>query len=146
MSFDTLFDIKNIICLYLYNLKDTINLHNLNKNHQENIRIINLYNISKKYLKKLSQQIIEQNKYKNVEKINLIELDTYTNTKIWNVNHMKNSLQILNCSYGSKIDQNSISELNLIELYSTQNYKIKNISHMKRTLKILSCGYDCGID
>ena len=63
MSLDTSFDIKNIICSYFYNLNDTVNLYNLNKDHQDNIIIRNLYNIEKKYINRLNQQIIEQKKY-----------------------------------------------------------------------------------
>ena len=71
------FDIKNIICSFLYNLKDTINLYNLNKDHQNNIRIINLYDIPKKYINKLNQEIIEQYKYRYVEKLNIHENEKY---------------------------------------------------------------------
>ena len=71
MSLDTSFDLKNVICLYLYDLKDTINLYDLNKDHQENIIIKNLYDIPKKYINKLDQQIIEQNKYKYIERLNV---------------------------------------------------------------------------
>ena len=86
MLLDTSFDIKNLVCLYFYDLKDAINLYNLNKDHQDNIRIINLYDIELKYINRLSQQIIEQNKYKNVEKI-----DASDNKEIKNVNHVKNT-------------------------------------------------------
>ena len=54
MSLDTSFDIKNIVCLYLYDLKDAINLYNLNKDHQENIMVTNLYDIPKKYLNRIN--------------------------------------------------------------------------------------------
>ena len=141
MFLDTSFDIKNIICLYLYDLKDTINLYNLNKDHQDNVRITNLYNISE-HIYKLNQKIIEQNKYRCVEK-----LYAFNNEKIKNVNHMKKTLKKLNCSgYSSGIDQNGISQLNLIELRTSNNKKIQNVNHMKRTLKILLCRYNSGID
>ena len=87
MSLNIEFDIKNIICSYFYDLKDTINLYNLDKDHQNNIRITNLYDINSIYLYKLNQQIIEQNKYKYVEKLNAGD-----NKKIKNVNHMKETL------------------------------------------------------
>ena len=119
MSLDTSFDIKNIICLYFYDLKDTTNLYNLNKDHQGNIRIINLYDILQKNRNRLDQQIIEQNKYKNVEKLNIDD-----NEKIKNVNHMKKTLKKLNCNWNCGIDQNGISELNLIALYAYDNEKI----------------------
>ena len=87
-----MYDIKNILCLYLYDLKDTINLYNLNKDHQDNIIITNLFDIELKYKNKLNQQIIEQNKYKHVKKVY-----AYNNKNIKNVNHMKNTLKILDC-------------------------------------------------
>ena len=141
MSLEESFDIKNIICSYFYDLKDTINLYNLDKNHQDNIIIINLYDIELKYRHRLNQQIIEQNKYRYVTK-----LDVCDNRQIKNVNHMKNTLKKLNCGWNCGIDQNGISQLNLIELYTFDNKKIKNVNHMKETLKILDCGGDSGID
>ena len=144
MSLDTSFDIKNVMCLFFYDLRDTINLYNLNKDHQDNIIITNLYDIPYEYLTGLNQQIIEQNKYKYVKKLN-----AYDNKEIKNVNHMKN-LKILDCGsvywMAGAIDQNGISELNLIELIASNNARIKNVNHMKKTLKILNCSYDCGID
>ena len=43
------FDIKNIVCSYFYDQKDIVNLYNLNKDHQDNIIITNLYDIPEKY-------------------------------------------------------------------------------------------------
>ena len=140
MSLGASFDIKNIICLYFYDLRDIINLYNLDKDHQHNI-IISLNNKESECIDRLNQQIIEQKKYRYVEK-----LCVYNNKKIKNMNHMKNTLKKLNCSYGCGIDQNGISNLNLIELDADGNEKIKNINHMKRTLKKLYCGWECGID
>ena len=141
LSDTLLFDIKNTICLYFYDLKDVINLYNLNKNHQNNIIITNLFDIQQKYIQKLDQKIIEQNKYKYLEK-----LYASGNKKIKNVNHMKNTLKILHCSWFCGIHQCGISELNLIELYASNNKNIKNVNHMKKTLKKLDCGWNCGID
>ena len=84
------FDIQNIICFYLYDLKDTINLYNLSKDHQNNVRITNLCDIPGKYLNRLTQKIIKQKKlpkswvFQNIEKLNVS-----SNEKINNVNHMK---------------------------------------------------------
>ena len=107
-----------------------------------------------KNINRLNQQIIEQIKYKYVEKLN-----AYNNEKIKNVNHMKKTLRKLKCGFNtnSGIDQNGISELNLIELSANGNKKIKNVNHMKNTqvardgqkprlLKILNCGFGSGID
>ena len=83
---------------------------------------------------------IDQN---GISQLNLMKLYAHNNEKIKNVNHMKNTLKILNCS-GSNcaIDQNGISELNLIKLYASENNKIKNVNHMKNTLKILDWEYE----
>ena len=131
MSLDTSFDIKNIVCLYFYDLKDTINLYNLNKDHQDNIMITNLYDIETKYKNKLNQKIIKQHKYKYIKKLYI-----YNRGKIKNVSHLKKTLEELYCNYNIRIDQNGISELNLIKFYSANNQKIKNVNHMKNTLKI----------
>ena len=125
------FNIKNIICSFLYDLKDVINLYNLNKDHQNNIKIINLYDIPEKYLKRLDQQIIEQHKFRFVEKLNLCN-----NENIKNVNHMK-TLKILDCcGRNNVVNQNGISELNLIAINIFDNKNIK-INYMKYTLKVL---------
>ena len=135
-------EIQNKISKYMYNLIDVINIYDQSKNHQMEIKITNLYSINKKELKKLTQNIIEQQKFKNVEK-----LDAKNNEKIENVNHMKKTLKILNSSsYHCGINQSGILELNLIELYACRNSKIKNVNHMKRTLKIFDCSENCGID
>ena len=148
MSLDTSFDIKNIICLYIYDLKNITNLYNLNKDHQSNIIITNLYDILQKYRNRLNQQIIEQNKYKNVEKLNVNDNEKIENVndneKIENVNHMKETqvvydgqklclLKILHCGNNCGINQNGITKLNLIELNANGNKKITNVNHMKNT-------------
>ena len=84
--------IKNIVCLYFYDLKDIINLYNLNKDHQDNIIITNLYEIETKYNNRLNQKIIKQNKYKYIK-----QLYFYNNKEIENVNHLKKTLEELYC-------------------------------------------------
>ena len=70
----------------------------------------------------------------------------YGNIKITDVNHMKETLKILDCGWICGVDQNGISQLNLIELYANSNKRIYDVNHMKKTLKILDCSWDCGID
>ena len=77
-------EIQNEISKYMHNLNDIINVYNQSKNHQTEIKIINLCGVNKRELQKLTQNIIEQKKFKNVEK-----LYAYNNSKIKNVNHMK---------------------------------------------------------
>jgi len=83
-----------------------------------------------------------------ISKLKYIEkLHCSDNCKIDNVNHLKNTLKILNCSYTCGIDQNGISELQYIEeIYCSNNNKINNVNHLKNTLKILHCSHICGID
>jgi len=59
---------------------------------------------------------------------------------------MKNTLNILKCTYGCEIDQLAISQLNLKELDACFNTKIINVNHMKDTLDILYCMDSSGID
>ena len=67
------------------------------------------------------------------------------NYKINNVNHLRNSLKILNCFGWCGIDQKGIMFIKLEELNATGNIGINNVNHMKDTLKILNCGWGCGI-
>ena len=138
-------EIQNEISKYMYNIIDVINMHNQSKNHQIEIRIINLYSANEKDSHKLSfkltQNIIEQKKFRNIEKLNVCH-----NSKIINVNHIKETLKVLKCGYNCGIDQAGIFELKLTKFDATNNSKIKNINHMKETLKILICNSKCGID
>lgn len=92
-------ELQNIITLYLYNLKDVINMYNLSKKHQEYIYIVNLYNRNKNDLMKLSQKIIEQPKFKHIEKLNMDD-----NDKIYNLNHLKNTLRVLKCDWSGNLN------------------------------------------
>lgn len=86
---------------------------------------------------------IDQN---GINYISLIKLNTSSNKKITDINHMKDSLRILFCMYNNcGIDQNGIKELQLCEPYASNNKKINSVNHMKKSLKILYCEYDCGI-
>ena len=142
------FDIKNIICKYLFDLKDIINLYNLNRDHQDNIIITNLCDIPDIFLNKV-QVALGQKKFNNVERLNV----SYNN-KITNINHMhrvqtfgmKETLKELCCSGDCSIDQDIIGQLKLVKLYAYGNDKIKNVNHMKETLEELDCGGNCGID
>lgn len=142
------FDIQNLICYYLYDLKDAINMYNLSKSHQDNIIIKNLCHIPDTYLRKLTQKIIEQKKFHRVEK-----LYAWDNKEITSVDHMykspifgvTDSLKILACGNRCGINQDGISQVNLTILNAHNNKKITNVNHMKNTLKILVCSGECGI-
>lgn len=77
-------DIFNILCTLVDDFKILIYLYSLNKTSKNCINITNLYDLPYKYLKKLTQEIIEQEKFKFVVKLNA----SYNNN-ICNVNHLK---------------------------------------------------------
>jgi len=81
-------EIQNEISKYMYKLIDVINIYNQSRNHQIEIRMTNLYSTNKRELEKLTQSVIEQDKFKNVEK-----LCAFGNEKIKNVNHMKETFK-----------------------------------------------------
>ena len=86
--------------------------------YRNNLHIIDLFNIDKKYLKELTQEILHFSIFEKV-----IYLNANCNSKITNVSHMK-FLQILNASFNCGIDQKGIEGLNLIELKARDNSKI----------------------
>lgn len=136
------FDIINIICEHLYDLKDVVNLYDLNTIFQKNIVIKNLYIIPSKYLSKINQKIIEQSKFKHIEQLCLCY-----NISVSDIGCLKNTLKKLDCGGDSLLSQNSILELKIVELDVSHNKKIYDVNHLKNTLKILNCtGFNCGID
>ena len=104
--------------------------------YRNNLHIIDLFNIDKKYLQKLNQDILHLSIFEKVK-----YLDACPNQKITRVSHMK-FLEILDTD---EIDQEGIEGLNLIELYASDNSKITNVSHMK-SLQILNAYGNCGIN
>jgi len=108
--------------------------------YRNNLHIIDLLNIDKKYLKKLTQEIL---RYSIFEKV--IYLNASNNFKITNVSHMK-SLQILHAEGDCGINQQEIKGLNLIKLDASYNSKITNVSHMESLQILHACGGNCGIN
>ena len=84
----------------------------------DNFYVIDLCNIDYKYLYRLSDEILQQHKFQNVQ-----YLDASNNKKITDVSWM-NKLQILDASDDCGIDQNGIDGLNLVELHALDNSKI----------------------
>lgn len=131
-------DIHQIISDYLYDLKDKINIYNLDRYHQNYIFIYDLLNINSKYIKKLTQSVIKQPKFQNI-----IKLNAKNNLNIFNVNHLS-KLTELDCSR-SEITQDGICNLkNLLKLNIMGNYDILNLNHLEK-LTDLNCGGYCGI-
>lgn len=135
------YNIQNIISHYLYDLTDVINLYNLSKEHHNHIIIVDMYNRKKKQLKNLTQNILEQSKFKYLQKLNVLTLN------IFNLDHLQNTLKILKCEgITNNIGQAQINNLHLVELYAENNKNIYDVNHMNDTLKILNCSGSCGID
>lgn len=75
----------------------------------------------------------------------VIKLTVFHNSRVINVNHMKN-LRMLNIGFYCGVNDSGISQLvNLTELYVCNNPEVKNINHMK-SLQTLHAGCNCGID
>jgi hypothetical protein len=106
---------------------------------RNNLKITNLYNIEKKYLRLLTDEILNQKIFNQVE-----ALDAAYNKKITNVS-MVRSLKKLNAEGNCGIDQNGINGLDLVKLKASYNKKITNVS-MISSLKILHACGNCGID
>src|ERR1700761_9025583 len=110
------------------------------KHFNNNLLIVDLYNINENIRSLLNDKILKQSKYKHVTKLNASD-----NKKIKEVSQMASTLKILNASYNCGIDQNSIKDLHLTKLDASGNEKIKDVSQMA-SLKILNAGDYCGID
>ena len=127
-------DIHQLVSDFFPDLKDVINLYNLDRDHQNYIHINDLYNFSDKYYDKISQNLIQQNKFKFVKKLNVIN-------SIDNIDHLEHIL-VLDCCSGSiesKIDQKSIDkQKKLIKLDVFNNLNVFDVNHLIH-LKKLKC-------
>jgi hypothetical protein len=125
--------------LNLCDFKTQIYLVSLNKFLSDNLKIIDLCHIQHKYLDLLTDKILKQQKFNQLDALN-----DRGNIKITNVS-MISSLKIL-CAYSNcGIDQNGIHGLDLVELYADYNEKIIDVSMIK-SLKKLCASDSCGID
>ena len=116
------------------NLKYQIYITQCNKYFNNNLHIIDLYNIDKKYIDKLNDDILQN--YKNFTKLNI-----KNNAKVKYISHLSN-LKILKCSgYFSKISDEDILNLNLFNLNYNKNRNINKFNHMKNLVH-LSCRYN----
>src|SRR5688572_19546030 len=89
--------------------KDQVHLLTCCKFFSDRLRITNLYFVDKNILDLLNDQILTQEKYKHLTKLN-----AFDNSKITNVSHMK-SLRVLNASGYCGLNQDSIKCLDLVE-------------------------------
>src|SRR5438067_393378 len=74
MDFDNLIQYRDIwkIIFDLLDFKSQINLLSTCRFFYWTLKIIDLYNIDEIYIHKLTNQIIEQNKYKYLKKLNVV--------------------------------------------------------------------------
>ena len=94
--------------------------------------ITDLYNINRKYLNLLTNDILKYKIFMNTQKLN-----TDNNRKITDVSFMKSLKVLCICGYYCGINQYGIQGLELNELDIMNNNKIYNVSFMK-SLKILN--------
>ena len=122
-------DIVQIIVNYSI-LKNQIVCLQINSYTYNNLYVYSLENIPN-----IDQKIIEKKMF-----CRLHNLNCFNNNKINNVDHLVNTLEILNCGGDCGIDQTHISKLkNIKELHCSDNNKINNVNHLANTLEILSC-------
>lgn len=88
----------------------------------------------------IDQQILKQKKYLNLKRL-------YSNDKIYDLNHLQESLIELDCSgIDSSITQNSIVNLkNLKILRCRDNVNIKNLDMCRKSIYELDCSGQSGI-
>jgi hypothetical protein len=127
---------NDILYLIFINLDflSKIRLKRVSKN-LNSLEIYDFYNIEKKYLRLLNDQILS--KYYFIK-----YLDASYNNNITNVNHMYN-LQKLKTN-NSGITNDGIKNVNLVELNASSNEKIIDVNHMTN-LKILNAFGKSGI-
>jgi hypothetical protein len=134
--------LENIVqySLLSLDLLDLI-LQKLSLKKQIQLLSINSYLFNNSHIKfldnkKFSQENIQE-KYINGEYCwaGLLSLNTDSNNKINNVNHLKDTLLQLNAFYTSGIDQEGISQLKvLLSLNAGNNERINDVNHLKDTL------------
>src|SRR6201992_2308211 len=135
----SIYDLQNIFIFC--DFKSQLYLSSCCKLFNNNLLIVDLYNINENVRSLLNDKILKQSKYKYITKLNA----SY-NEKIKDVSQMASTLKFLNVGGNCGINQNGIKDLHLTELDAYDNEKIKDISQMASTLKILNVSGNCGID
>ena len=101
---------------------------------QENNYFLKIFKLNASYDTNITQEIIEQDKFNKLR-----ELDTNNNKKIYNINFLKFTLEILDASgKNCAITQEGIEQLiKLKNLNASYNSKIYDLTFAKNTLKYL---------
>lgn len=99
-----------------------------------------LHNKSSNTFKHIDQLIIEQKKF------NRLKILKCHGSSIYNVNHLRDSLEELECRYSS-VNQNGISQLKKLRILNCNgNAGITDVNPFCETLEELDCGFESGID
>ena len=106
---------------------------------KNSLHITNLFDIDKKYLMVLTNNILKWSIFEHVT-----DLYASSNKNITNVSFLSH-LKMLDASYDSGLGQDGITGLNLIGFAANDNSKICDMSFM-HNLKELYANYRCGID
>lgn len=125
-------DIMHCILDFLH-IYDQIKFIQLNNFIYKNAKIFVLDINKPKLSNKITQKIIEQNKFSQLKKINT------TFTQIKNINFLENSLIELICRFNGIRDDgiNKLTKLQKLDISFNRN--IKNISFCTSTLRDLKC-------
>jgi len=126
--------LNNIVFKYL-SFYDKHVFKKINK-YNDNIKIVNLFDIGHIYLMKLDDSILTH--YSHV-----VKLGASHNCKISNVNHMK-KIKHLNARGTCSINVNGIKNINLEVLDASYNPKITDVNHMVDLRDLTACR-SCGI-
>lgn len=125
------YDIQNIIIEYLYDLIDKLNIYHLTRTHENNIIIDDLMVIPYKYIHKINQDILLQNKYKNIKK-----LDINNNKLVYDINHLEN-LVVLDCHGDCNLRNDGLNKLKNIQILClAQNGIIEDINNLEKLRKL----------
>lgn len=136
---------KKYICIDIWRLImeyiefiDKIRIIRINTETYSNLKIYDLYDISYLYLSKLTDNILKQNIYRDVAKLNL-----YYTSNVTDINHLK-QIDVLDISINpyieSGINNNGIRDLNPKYLNIDNNINITNINHMSNLIELEACG------
>lgn len=132
MILDILDNIKNSFI----NVVNALNVCTINVNTNNNIYIVNMYDVDKKILAKLDQKIIEQHRYNKLKKLYM-----HNNKKINNLNHLKNTLQVLDCGleYDSENTQDELEYIVDIMRESRFLFAKKYKEYMEKIKYVMDC-------
>ncbi len=132
------FDIWHVI-FHHCDLLSQLRLFTVCSDFYQSFAIIDLYNMSEIYHKKLTNSVLQQRKFNR-----LVQLDIRYNRNITDISFLT-TLKKLCIGSSCKIDQQGIQGLDLVELNANFNETIKDISSMTNLKKLNICS-PCGIN